>query len=65
MEGVNTEMIAARMSHPSVYLLSKEAWLEQCEKWRSAQQVPAMLVTAGAGDIDALVPSTQTILYAS
>ena len=63
MEGVSTAMIAARMQHPAVHLLSKEQWLERCQSWRAAQQVPAMLVTAGAGDIDALVPATQTILF--
>jgi UDP-N-acetylmuramate--alanine ligase len=63
MEGVRTEMIAERMQHASVQLLSKEQWLETCKHWRDTQQVPAMLVTAGAGDIDALVPLTQSILY--
>ncbi len=58
MEGVSSAMIAKQMSTP-VTILSKE----DLPRWAVAAQ-PELLITAGAGDIDVLVPELKTILEA-
>jgi UDP-N-acetylmuramate--alanine ligase len=57
MEGVSSEMILNRMANPVKQILSKEGLLQ----WVKATQ-PALLVTAGAGDIDACVEPIKQIL---
>jgi UDP-N-acetylmuramate--alanine ligase len=57
MEGVSSQMIADRMGNPSHTILTKDGLLDYV---RNAK--PALLITAGAGDIDKLVPQIRTIL---
>lgn len=56
MEGVTAELIEEKMNSP-VTILSKEGLLDYV---RAAQ--PSLFITAGAGDIDALVPTIKNIL---
>jgi UDP-N-acetylmuramate--alanine ligase len=51
MEGVTSHLIAEKMETAKVVVLEKDAWIESLEKVK-----PPLLVTAGAGDIDALLP---------
>ncbi|MFT3948683.1 MAG: UDP-N-acetylmuramate--L-alanine ligase [Agriterribacter sp.] len=54
MEGVTSEMILNRMKNPNKFLKSKEvliAWVEKAYKYNKN----ALLITAGAGDIDKLI----------
>jgi len=57
MEGVTSQMIAGRMQNDSHTVMSKDALLDYV---RAAK--PALLITAGAGDIDKLVPEIGKIL---
>lgn len=50
MEGVSSEMIGYRMNQAMVHLMSREA----CMRWIEHTK-PALLVMAGAGDIDQLI----------
>jgi UDP-N-acetylmuramate--alanine ligase len=65
MEGVNSEMILKRMKNNNSQVLSKEALLEWVEK-ASAGVVAGkkgwVIVTAGAGDIDALVQPIRKVI---
>lgn len=54
MEGVSAETIKEKMSNPAVTILSKEGLVDYV---RRAQ--PALFITAGAGDIDKLVPQIK------
>lgn len=57
MEGVNSEMIKALMGNPNVTILSKDGVLDY------VRHAPIeLLITAGAGDIDRLVPEIKSIL---
>lgn len=56
MEGVTSSLIAEKMSTP-VTLIAKESLAEYVSR---AQ--PSLFITAGAGDIDALVPVLKNIL---
>ncbi|MBU3744153.1 MAG: UDP-N-acetylmuramate--L-alanine ligase, partial [Sediminibacterium sp.] len=50
MEGVSSEMIRNQMKNEQVHLFSKQ----ECKTWIEQRQ-PAVLVMAGAGDIDQLI----------
>ena len=56
LEGITSEMIKAKMSLPAVTVLSKEGLLQWAQQAR-----PGLFITAGAGDIDKLVPQLKTI----
>jgi UDP-N-acetylmuramate--alanine ligase len=60
IEGVSSEMIKAGMNMAAVNILSKEGTLH----WVDATK-PELLVIAGAGDIDQLVPQIKKILSES
>jgi UDP-N-acetylmuramate--alanine ligase len=60
LPGVDSRMIIDKMKNPAVELLDKAqamAWL--------AQHRPAFLITAGAGDIDEMVPRIRTLLLSN
>jgi UDP-N-acetylmuramate--alanine ligase len=57
IEGVTSQLIADKMGNPNHTILSKEGLIEYV---RAAPLT--MLVTAGAGDIDKLVPELKEIL---
>ncbi len=57
MEGVNSEMILAKMPMLHKYKFSKAEVLERAKKER-----PELLLTVGAGDIDTLVEPLKNIL---
>jgi UDP-N-acetylmuramate--alanine ligase len=57
IEGVNSEMIMARMGIENKTILSKEGVL----KWVEASK-PDLLITAGAGDIDQLIEPIRKLL---
>jgi hypothetical protein len=65
MEGVNSEMILGKMQDGQKQVMDKESLL----KWIEQKYVPALndefgdvLITAGAGDIDALVEPIRKIV---
>lgn len=58
MPGVTSELIAAGMPKDKVQVLTKEEWLADLDVHQ-----PEMLVTAGAGDIDTLLPIVKEKLY--
>ena len=57
MEGVNSEMILAKMKMPNHFKLTKQQVLDKARK-----EHPALLLTVGAGDIDTLVEPLKNIL---
>ena len=57
MEGVNSEMIVARMKNKNVKVLSKEELIKEIKNTK-----PEFLITSGAGDIDMLVEPIKEIL---
>lgn len=57
IEGVSSQLIAAGITHGRVQVLEKEAMVN----WVRQRQ-PAMLITAGAGDIDTLLPTLKNIM---
>lgn len=57
MEGVNSEMILAKMKMPNHFKLTKQEVLDKARK-----EHPALLLTVGAGDIDTLVEPLKNIL---
>lgn len=60
MPGVTSELIAAGMPKDKVQVLTKEEWMADLDIHQ-----PEMLVTAGAGDIDTLLPLVKEKLYHS
>lgn len=64
MEGVNSEMILERMKNPNKELVRKEelkSWVNEYAKtWK--KELGNVLITAGAGDIDAELPMIREIL---
>lgn len=58
MPGVTSDLIAAGMPKDKVQVLTKEEWLADLDIHQ-----PEMLVTAGAGDIDTLLPIVKEKLY--
>ncbi|MFT4017387.1 MAG: UDP-N-acetylmuramate--L-alanine ligase [Agriterribacter sp.] len=63
MEGVTSEMILSRMKNPNKSIKSKEGlmdWVEHDYK----QNKNALLITAGAGDIDKLIEPIKKIITA-
>ena len=57
IEGVTSRMIADKMGNPNHTILSKEALIQY------VKAAPLdLFVTAGAGDIDNLVPTIKEIL---
>ena len=65
VEGVNSEMVLARMQNENKAVLDKEALLE----WIRTAYLPsvnkefgAVLITAGAGDIDTLIEPIKNLL---
>ena len=57
IEGVSSEMLLKKMKCPDKKVLTKEKVLEEIGKHR-----PELLVTMGAGDIDALAAPLEKIL---
>lgn len=57
IEGVSSELIASKMGNPNHTILSKEGLVQYA---RNAK--PALLITAGAGNIDQLVEPVATAL---
>lgn len=57
MEGVSSKMILEKMKQAAAQLLTKE----DCLQW-IGQERPALLVMAGAGDIDQLILQTTQLL---
>ena len=66
MEGVNSEMILNKMKIKNKQVLSKEILLKYLESYKVSQSGGdlggALLITAGAGDIDTLVEPIKNIL---
>ena len=65
IDGVNSEMIATRMSKAQVHLLDKEAVLHHLVAQMNQskeEQSHQLLITAGAGDIDTLVQPLKSLL---
>lgn len=64
IEGVNSEMLLARMKNSNKQLMTKDAvidWMQQMAGSRSTYG-HTLLITAGAGDIDTLVQPIKKIL---
>ena len=65
MEGVSSDTILSRMKNRHKRMLSKEGLLDYIKKTFLAELKPGftdVLITAGAGDIDALVPPIKAII---
>ena len=65
MEGVNSEMILDKMQDGQKRVMDKESllkWIEQKYVPELNQEFGDVLITAGAGDIDALVEPIRTII---
>lgn len=61
IEGVESQMLADKMKMNTVYCLSKDEMLRWVEQ-RNDEGKIELLITAGAGDIDTLVPQLQKML---
>lgn len=64
MPGVNSEMLVDRMKNSNKRILNKEEvmnWLQE-EYTTNGSQEKKLLITAGAGDIDTLVPQIKAYL---
>lgn len=57
IEGITSQWLLEKISNPNKSLLSKEGVLT----WVAASK-PELLITAGAGDIDILIPSIKEIM---
>ena len=65
MPGVTSELIASKMKNASVKILDKNElinYLQSCKVTSLEGFNDALIITAGAGDIDALVPMLKSIL---
>jgi UDP-N-acetylmuramate--alanine ligase len=62
MEGVSSEMIALRMEKGKASLCAKEELPQLIKKRVVGNNYPQVLITAGAGDIDALVELLKKIV---
>ena len=65
MPGVTSELIASKMKNGSVKILDKNElinYLQSCKVTSLEGFNDALIITAGAGDIDALVPMLKSIL---
>ena len=65
--GVTSELIASKMKNGSVKILEKNElinYLQSCKNLSSEEftKTGALYITAGAGDIDAIVPMIKSIL---
>ncbi|HEX4851937.1 MAG TPA: UDP-N-acetylmuramate--L-alanine ligase [Puia sp.] len=62
--GVTSELIAGKMKHAKVYLMSKNELMKwvQTKFLEAAHKQGWVLITAGAGDIDAMVDPIQKII---
>jgi UDP-N-acetylmuramate--alanine ligase len=58
IEGVNSEMIAAKMKHPNVVVMHKNKLIDELKN----REID-VLMTLGAGDIGALVPKIAATLF--
>ncbi len=61
IEGVNSEMLLAKITCPRKHLLSKDELLQQIAE-RAELNAPVAVLTIGAGDIDRLVPAIAEAL---
>lgn len=64
MEGVNSEMLLGRMKNSNRRILHKDevmSWLQE-EYTRTGSGEKKILITAGAGDVDTLVPQIKAFL---
>ncbi len=55
MQGVNSEMIAAKMEEGKAVCCTKEELMAILDDKKLYNNAPDLLITAGAGDIDTLV----------
>ncbi|MBC7902981.1 MAG: UDP-N-acetylmuramate--L-alanine ligase, partial [Gemmatimonadaceae bacterium] len=65
MKGVSSEMIVERMKNKHIAVVAKEKLVEYLKTNFAAKQnreFPELLITAGAGDIDAMVEPIKNIL---
>ena len=60
--GVSSELIAARMAGKKVRIADKKEILTDLENKVKKGNKPALLITAGAGDIDTLVEPIRQLL---
>ena len=64
IEGVNSDMLLARMKNVNKRILNKEevmGWLQE-QYARTGSDEKKLLITAGAGDVDTLVPQIKAYL---
>ena len=62
IEGVTSKMIADRIKNAKVELVSKEELLKKLLEKAKAEKGIELLIAAGAGDIDALLPEIKRII---
>lgn len=61
VEGVTSEMLIGKMSEGKAAVVSKEEILTVLGTRKKNRDIPELLITAGAGDIDTLVPQIKKI----
>ncbi|HTS46228.1 MAG TPA: UDP-N-acetylmuramate--L-alanine ligase [Puia sp.] len=62
IEGVTSKMIADKMKHATVHTMSKEELLDWLTHLQPKNVANRLLITAGAGDIDAMVGQIKKII---
>jgi UDP-N-acetylmuramate--alanine ligase len=64
IEGVNSEMLISKISREDKMLLSREELIEWMKKHKDSvnKEFGEVVIMAGAGDIDALVPPVKSII---
>ncbi|HTD92957.1 MAG TPA: UDP-N-acetylmuramate--L-alanine ligase [Chitinophagaceae bacterium] len=62
IEGVTSEMLVSKMPAGKARVVSKEEMMSILEKRKQQQETMGLLITAGAGDIDTLVPMIKKLL---
>ncbi len=67
MPGVTSELIASKMKNSSVQILDKKELIEYLQSCKvppreGFREAGSLIITAGAGDIDAMVPMIKNIL---
>ena len=62
MPGVASEMLLQRMNHSGAKVMTKEEVLTQLKAEKEKNELPGLIITAGAGDIDTLVEPIKNIV---
>ena len=62
IEGVNSEMLASKITNPHTSIVSKAELVGELRKRIAEAHEPMVVLTVGAGDIDRLVPQIADMI---